>query len=52
MVVTGTVRETLVGLDTDLLVTTAQPQIDVGFEGVPGDWVEVRIASVPSYPGQ
>ena len=37
MVVTGTVRETLVGLDADSLVTTAQPQIDVSFEGVLGD---------------
>ncbi len=36
MVVTGTVTETLLGPDADSLVTTAQPEIHIGFEGVLG----------------
>ncbi len=54
MVVTGIVQETLVGLEADSLVTTAQPKIEINFEGVIGDrhagLTRPADARVPHYP--
>ncbi len=54
MVLTGTVTETLLGSDADSLVTTAQPEIHIGFEGVLGDrhagLTRRADARVPHYP--
>lgn len=54
MVVTGTVRETLAGLDAGSLVTTVRPEIEVDFEGVIGDrhrgYTRAADARVPHYP--
>jgi len=54
MVVTGTVREALVGLDADSLVTTSRPHIEINFEGVVDDRhagiTRAADARVPHYP--
>lgn len=54
MVVTGTIRGTLVGLEADSLVTTARSPMEINFEGAVGDrhagFTRPADSRVPHYP--
>lgn len=54
VIVTGVVRETLVGRDAGSLVTTVEPGVEIDFEGVIGDrhrgYTRPADARVPHYP--